>query len=43
MNLDIFVSFRDRQITKAITKRNGKIRVIKSRNVGNNEVKNLKE
>jgi len=42
MNLDIFISFRDRQITKTLTKTKGKIRVIKSRNVGNNKVKDLK-
>lgn len=42
MNLDIFLSFRDRQITKSLTKENGKIRVLKARNVGNNEIKNLK-
>lgn len=41
MKLDIFNSFRDRQITKKITKENGKFRVLKSRNVGNNEVKEL--
>ena len=38
MKLDIFNSFRDRQITKKITKGKGKIRVLKSRNIGNNEV-----
>ena len=41
MKFDIFNSFRDRQITKQITKENGKFRVLKSRNVGNNEVKEL--
>jgi len=41
MKFDIFQSFRDRQITKQITKDNGKYRVLKSRNVGNNEVKEL--
>lgn len=41
MNLDIFLSFRDRQITKSLTKENGKIRVLKARNVGNNEIKDL--
>ncbi|MCG8213460.1 DNA cytosine methyltransferase [Tenacibaculum finnmarkense genomovar finnmarkense] len=41
MNLDIFLSFRDRQITKALTKESGKIRVLKARNVGNNEIKDL--
>ncbi len=41
MNLDIFFSFRDRQITKSLTKENGKIRVLKARNVGNNKIKDL--
>ncbi|SDH84395.1 DNA cytosine methyltransferase [Myroides phaeus] len=41
MKFDIFNSFRDRQITKQITKDSGKYRVLKSRNVGNNEVKEL--
>lgn len=41
INLDIFQSFRDRQITKAHTKNNGKIRVLKARNIGNNEIKDL--
>ena len=38
MNFDIFKSFRDRQLTKKITKDEGKYRVLKSRNVGNNEI-----
>jgi DNA (cytosine-5)-methyltransferase 1 len=41
MKLDIFQSFRDRQITKALTKNNGEIRVLKARNIGNNEIKDL--
>lgn len=41
MKFDVFQSFRDRQITKKITKENGKYRVLKSRNVGNNEIKEL--
>ena len=41
MKLDIFQSFRDRQITKSLTKSNGQIRVLKARNIGNNEIKNL--
>ena len=41
MKFDIFNSFRDRQITKQITKGNGIFRVLKSRNVGNNEVREL--
>lgn len=42
MKLDIFQSFRDRQITKSLTKNNGEIRVLKARNIGNNEIKDLK-
>lgn len=38
MNFDIFKSFRDRQLTKKITKDEGKYRVLKSRNIGNNEI-----
>jgi DNA (cytosine-5)-methyltransferase 1 len=41
MNLDIFQSFRDRQITKSLTKVDGRIRVLKARNIGNNEIKDL--
>lgn len=41
MKLDIFHSFRDRQITKSLTKNNGEIRVLKARNIGNNEIKDL--
>ena len=43
MNLDAFFSFRDRQITKSRTKTTGKIRIIKAKNIGNNEIKNIKE
>ena len=38
MTFDIFKVYRDRLITKAITKPNGKFRVLKSRNIGNNEI-----
>ncbi|WP_233862596.1 DNA cytosine methyltransferase [Tenacibaculum piscium] len=41
MKLDIFNSFRDRQITKSITKDKGNIRVLKSRNIGCNEIKTI--
>jgi len=41
IKFDIFQSFRDRQITKKITKEEGKFRVLKSRNIGNNEVLEL--
>lgn len=42
LETDIFKVFRDRQITKKNTKNSGKIRVIKSRNIGNNEIINIK-
>ncbi len=38
LKFDIFQSFRDRQITKQLTKSTGKYRVLKSRNIGKNEV-----
>ncbi|MFA5097158.1 MAG: DNA (cytosine-5-)-methyltransferase [Candidatus Margulisiibacteriota bacterium] len=38
MHLGIFKAFRDRQITKKITSNKGKIRVLKSRNIGSNKV-----
>lgn len=38
MTLGIFKSYRDRVITKAVTKPTGNIRVLKSRNIGNNEI-----
>lgn len=38
MEFGIFKSYRDRVITKSITKPTGKFRVLKSRNIGNNEV-----
>lgn len=41
MTFDIFKVYRDRLITKAITKPNGKFRVLKSRNIGNNEIVNI--
>lgn len=37
LKFDIFNAFRDRQITKKITKSKGKIRVLKSRNIATNE------
>jgi len=42
LEFNIFKVFRDRQITKKITKSSGKIRVLKSRNIGSNEIKNIK-
>jgi len=41
MQLDIFESFRDRQITKKHTLNSGKFRVLKSRNIDNNSVKDI--
>jgi len=41
MELDIFESFRDRQITKKHTLSSGKIRVLKSRNIASNAIKNI--
>ena len=38
MIFGIFKSYRDRVITKAVTKPKGKFRVLKSRNIGNNEI-----
>jgi DNA (cytosine-5)-methyltransferase 1 len=38
LNFNVFTSFRDRQITKSNTSSVGKIRVLKSRNVKNNEI-----
>jgi DNA (cytosine-5)-methyltransferase 1 len=41
LKFGIFTSFRDRKITKKITKENGKIRVLKSRNIASNKIKNI--
>ncbi|MDR0575064.1 MAG: Eco57I restriction-modification methylase domain-containing protein [Tannerella sp.] len=38
LQFNLFKSYRDRSITKAITQSKGKIRVLKSRNIGNNEI-----
>jgi DNA (cytosine-5)-methyltransferase 1 len=43
MELDIFESFRDRQITKKHTLSKGKIRVLKSRNIDNNDIKDIED
>lgn len=43
LEFDIFQSFRDRQITsKQTIKEKGKYRVLKSRNIGNNEILEIK-
>jgi len=41
MELNIFESFRDRQITKKHTLNSGNIRVLKSRNIANNNIKDI--
>ena len=41
LDFGIFKSYRDRSLTKANTKSIGKIRVLKSRNIGNNEIINI--
>ena len=41
LRFNIFTSYRDRQITKKITKNKGKIRILKSRNIGRNEILNI--
>lgn len=38
LNFNIFKSYRDRQITKKITKSKADIRVLKSRNIGSNKI-----
>ncbi|MBU1261114.1 MAG: DNA cytosine methyltransferase [Planctomycetes bacterium] len=42
LNFDIFSVFRDRQITNKILSDNGKYRVLKSRNLGDNKIVNIK-
>ena len=41
LKFDIFKVFRDRQITKKLTKSSGKVRVLKSRNVMANKIRNI--
>ena len=41
LKFNIFKSYRDRSLTKKNTKSAGKIRVLKSRNIGNNEIINI--
>lgn len=41
MDFGIFKAFRDRTLTKSNTATQGNIRVLKSRNIGNNEVVNI--
>jgi DNA (cytosine-5)-methyltransferase 1 len=42
MHLNVFSAYRDRQITKKHTKSKGKFRVLKSRNIDNLKIKNIK-
>jgi len=41
LQFNLFKSYRDRSITKATTKGKGKIRVLKSRNIGSNKIINI--
>lgn len=41
LKFNIFKAYRDRVITKQITKPKGNIRVLKSRNIGSNEIRNI--
>ena len=41
MDFNIFKAYRDRIITKTIIKSSGKFRVLKSRNIGDNEIINI--
>ncbi len=43
LRFNIFSAFRDRQITKKITKTKGEIRVLKSRNIADNKIVNIPE
>lgn len=38
LRFNLFKAYRDRTITKTVTRSKGKIRVLKSRNIGNNEI-----
>jgi DNA (cytosine-5)-methyltransferase 1 len=43
LQFNIFKAYRDRSITKAVTKDRGKIRVLKSRNIADNEIIDIKD
>lgn len=43
MDFNIFRSYRDRTITKAITKEKGCVRVLKSRNIGDNAIVDIED
>ncbi len=42
MDLGVFASYRDRQITKSIIKNKGKIQVLKARNIASNKIVSIK-
>ena len=41
LRFNVFTAFRDRQITKQLTRPSGLVRVLKSRNIGNNIIVNI--
>lgn len=41
LKFNVFKSYRDRQITKSITRSQGGVRVLKSRNIASNEIKDI--
>lgn len=41
LHFGVFRAYRDRQITKRITQPMGRVRVLKSRNIGNNQIVNI--
>ena len=43
LQFNIFKAYRDRSITKAVTKDSGNIRVLKSRNIADNEIIDIKD
>lgn len=43
MEFNVFKAYRDRVITKSLTKGNGQVRVLKSRNIGDNQIIDIPE
>ena len=43
LRFGVFNAYRDRQITKKITRLHGRVRVLKSRNIGNNQIVDIPE
>ena len=41
LHFGVFTAYRDRQITKKLTRSNGRVRVLKSRNIGDNQIINI--